>query len=80
MVHLTLVRNVALNIVKEKTTADLMKALSNMYEKPSTSNKVFLMRHLFNLKMAKGAYVTDHINEFNVITTQLSSVEITRMR
>ena len=31
---------------------------------------------LFNLKMAEGASVVDHINEFNVITTQLSSVEI----
>ena len=76
VVRLTLARNVAFNIVKEKTTADLMKALSNMYEKPSASNKVYLMRRLFNLKMAEGASVTDHINEFNVITTQLSSVEM----
>ena len=67
----------AFNIVKEKTTANLMKALSNMYKKLFTSNKVYLMCHLFNLKMVEGASVTDHINEFNVITTQLSSVEIT---
>ena len=77
VVRLTLARNVAFNIVKQMITTDLMKALSNMYEKPSASNKVFLIRRLFNLKMAEGASVTDHINEFNVITTQLSSVEIT---
>ena len=77
MVHLTLARNVAFNIVKEKTTADSMKVLSNMYEKLSASNKVHLMCCLFNLKMAEGASVRDHINEFNVIMTQLSSVEIT---
>ena len=47
-----------------------------MYEKPSASNKVHLMRWLFNLKMAEGSSVADHMNEFNVITTQLSSVEI----
>ena len=47
-----------------------------MYEKPSASNKVHLMRCLFNLKMAEGASIVDHINEFNVITTQLSSIEI----
>ena len=47
-----------------------------MHEKPSASNKVHLMRRVFNLKMAEGASVTDHINEFNVIMTQLSSVEI----
>ena len=73
---MTLARNVAFNIVYEKTTAGLMRALLNMYEKPSALNKVHLMRRLFNLKVAEGAFVADHINEFNVITTQLSSVDI----
>lgn len=67
MVRLTLVRNVIFNIVKEKTIADLIKTLSNMYEKPSVSNKVYLMCHLFNLKMVEGVSVTCKINEFNVI-------------
>ena len=49
MMRLTLSRNVEFNIIKEKTTSDLMKALSNMYEKPSTMNKVYLMFRLFNL-------------------------------
>ena len=31
------------------TSSDLFKALSNMYEKPSAMNKVYLMRRLFNL-------------------------------
>ena len=34
------------------------------------------MHRLFNLKMAKGASIAYHINEFNVITTQLSSIDI----
>ncbi|RVX02928.1 hypothetical protein CK203_023290 [Vitis vinifera] len=62
--------------MKEKTTADLMKALSGMYEKPSANNKVHLMKKLFNLKMAENASVVQHLNEFNTITNQLSSVEI----
>ena len=53
-----------------------MKALCDMYEKPSASNKVFLMHRLFNLKMREGVSVMDHINEFNLITSQLSSVDI----
>ncbi|KAE8731332.1 Detected protein of unknown function [Hibiscus syriacus] len=61
---------------KEKTTVGLMAALSSMYEKPSTSNKVHLMRRLFNLRMTEGASVAQHLNELNTITTQLSSVEI----
>ncbi|KAE8735860.1 Cytochrome P450 90B1 [Hibiscus syriacus] len=64
------------HIAKEKTTAGLMAALSSMYEKPSASNKVHLMRRLFNLRMTEGASVAQHLNELNTITTQLSSVEI----
>ncbi|KAE8685870.1 cytochrome P450 71A9-like [Hibiscus syriacus] len=76
VIRLTLSRNVAFNIAKEKTTAGLMAALSSMYEKPSASNKVHLMRRLFNLRMTEGASMTQHLNELNTITTQLSSVEI----
>ena len=64
------------NVVKEKTTADLMKALSSMYEKPSANNKVYLMKKLLNLKMVKNASVAQHLNKFNTITNQLLSVEI----
>ena len=34
VIRLTLSRSVAHNVVKEETIADLMKALSGMYEKP----------------------------------------------
>ena len=53
-----------------------MKALSGMYEKPSANNKVHLMKKLFNLKMVENASITQHLNEFNTITNQLSYVEI----
>ena len=68
VIRLTLSRFVAHNIVKEKITADLMKALSGMYEKPSANNKVHLMKKLFNLKMAETASIAQHLNEFNTIT------------
>ena len=47
-----------------------------MYEKPSTSNKVYLMKKLFSMKMNEGSSVQNHVNEFNTITNQLSSVKI----
>ncbi|GJZ48762.1 putative RNA-directed DNA polymerase [Tanacetum coccineum] len=37
--RLSLARNVAYNVVNEKATYSLIKALSNMYEKPIASNK-----------------------------------------
>ncbi|KAL5581893.1 hypothetical protein UlMin_014335 [Ulmus minor] len=46
VIRLTLSRNVTFNIAKEKTTVGLMAALSSMYEKPSASNKVHLMRRI----------------------------------
>ena len=76
LIQLTLSRNVAFNIIKEKTTSDLLKALSNMYEKPSAMNKMYLMRRLFNLQTSEGGPIADHINEFNMIISRLSSVEI----
>ena len=76
VIRLTLSRSVVHNVVKEKTTVDLMKALFGMYEKSSANNKVHMMKKLFNLKMAENALVAQRLNEFNTITNQLSSVEI----
>ena len=61
-VRLSLSKSVTFNISKEKTTKDVMDALSRMYEKPSASNKVFLMRKLFNMKMVEGRVVAEHLN------------------
>ncbi|GKD04573.1 putative RNA-directed DNA polymerase [Tanacetum coccineum] len=76
VVRLSLAKNVAYNVVNEKTTYGLFKALSNMYEKPSASNKVFLIQQLVNTKMNEGASVADHVNEFNSILSRLMSVDI----
>ncbi len=57
------------NITKEKMTKELMQTLAKLYEKPSTSNKVFLMKHLFNMKMIESGSVANHLNEFNIVTS-----------
>ena len=67
-IHLCLAASVAFNISKEKTTIG-MTTLDKLYEKPSTSNKVFLMKHLFNIKMFEGGSLVDHLNEFNTVTS-----------
>jgi hypothetical protein len=51
-IQLSLAASVAFNISKEKTTKGLMDALAKLYEKPSVSNTVFLMKRLFNMKMS----------------------------
>ena len=76
IVRLCLVMLVTFNISKETTTEGLMQTLAKLYEKPSASNKVFLMKRLFNMKMSEGGSVADHLNEFNTVTSQLSSVGV----
>jgi hypothetical protein len=75
-IRLSLEASVDFNILKENTTKDLMDMLAKLYEKPSASNKVFLMKRLFNMKMSKGGSVADHLNDFNMVTNQLSSVKV----
>jgi hypothetical protein len=53
-IRLSLAASMDFNISKEKTTKGLMDVLAKLYEKPSTSNKVFLMKRLFNMKMSEG--------------------------
>jgi hypothetical protein len=76
MIQLSLVASVDFNISKEKKMKDLMDALAKLYEKPSTSNKVFLMKILVNMKMSEGGSIVDHLNEFNTVTNQLSFVKL----
>ena len=75
-IRLSLAASMAFNISKEKTTKGLMDALAKLYEKPLASNKVFLMKILFNMNMSEGGYIIDHLNEFNTITNQLSSIKV----
>lgn len=39
-------------------------------------NKVFLMFHVFNLKISENGFVADHINAFNMIISQSSFIKI----
>ncbi|KAK2993191.1 LOW QUALITY PROTEIN: hypothetical protein RJ640_009668, partial [Escallonia rubra] len=45
---------------RKKTIAAVMKALEKLYEKPSASNKVFLMKKLFNMRMSENGSIVDH--------------------
>jgi hypothetical protein len=72
-IRLSLSISVAHNIMKEKTIVGLMAAVSDMYEKPS-ANKWRKPEEI--VQMAEEASVAQHLNEFNTIINQLSSVEI----
>ncbi|KAI3713578.1 hypothetical protein L1987_72159 [Smallanthus sonchifolius] len=75
-ITLSLTRSVAFNIMKETTARGMITALSNMYEKPSGANKMFLLREFFLTMMKEGDVVTEHINNLNSLLSRLSSVGI----
>jgi hypothetical protein len=75
-IWLSVASSVDFNILKEKTTKELMHALAKLYEKSLVSNKVFLKKRLFNMKMSEGGYVANHLNEFNMVTNQLSYIKV----
>ena len=68
-IRLCLAPSVAFNITQAKMIEDLMKTLATLYEKPSASNKVLLMKRLFNMKMVECGSITNHLNEFNTVTS-----------
>ncbi|GKD66113.1 hypothetical protein Tco_1308221 [Tanacetum coccineum] len=49
-----------------------------MYEKPSASNKVFLIRQLVNTKMKEGASVADHL--VSTVTAVSGSTGSTKLK
>lgn len=71
-----LANNVYFNMYGGNTAEGLWKKLHDLYEKNMASNKVFLMKKLYNLKMKEGASVVEHLNTFNIITSQLAYVKI----
>ena len=76
VICLTLSKNVAHNMTKKKTTVGMKQALTDMYEKPSTNKKVYLMKKLLNMKMSESGQVVEYLNSFNTIVNQLVSVGI----
>jgi gag-polypeptide of LTR copia-type len=66
--------DVTSHVTNENTISGLIKRLSNLYEKPSSSNKIHLLRRLFQLQMAEGVSTTEHVAEFNYIFNQLKAI------
>jgi acyl-activating enzyme 14 len=76
MIRLTLIEKEDYNVIKEKTIYYESNDNHIMYEKPLANNKVYLIKKLFNMKMTKGMFITQHLNNFSIIINQLSSIKI----
>jgi hypothetical protein len=76
MIQLCLADSVLLNVSGEDSTKKLWDKLGSLYQSKSLVNKLFLRNKLYLLRMSDGSSVTEHLNAFNTIISQLSSVDI----
>src|SRR5277367_4460034 len=68
--------SVLLNVSGEAIVKALWDKLGTLYQSKSLVNKLFLRKKLYNLRMKYGDSVTEHLNVFNTVVSQLSSVDI----
>jgi hypothetical protein len=76
-IRLCLEDSVLLNVLGESTAKELWNKLGNLYQSKSLVNKLFLRKKLYHLRMEDGDSVTEHLNVFNTLVSQLVSVNIT---
>jgi hypothetical protein len=68
--------DVLFNIVAEKTTVSLWTKYGKLVYEKSLMNKIFLKRQLYSLCMKEGTKITDHLNTFNTLLVQLTSMGV----
>lgn len=63
-------------MVNEKTIESLWSKLCATCEKETASNKVYLMKKLFELQMKECGSIASHLNELNIIFNQLQAQKL----
>jgi hypothetical protein len=75
-IRLCLVDDVLFNIVAEKTTVGLWTKLESLYMTKSLMNRIFMKRQLYSLCMKEGTKIVDHLNTFNTLLVQLTTMGV----
>jgi hypothetical protein len=75
-IRLCLADEVLFNIVGEDTTSGLWSKLESLYMMKSLTSRIYLKRQLYSLRMKEGTQVADHLNTFNTLIVQLTSMEV----
>ena len=75
-IQLCVSNSVLLNVSGEAMAKALWDKLGTLYQSKSLVNKLFLWKKLYNLRMKDGDSVTEHLNAFNTVVSQLLSIDI----
>ena len=76
MIILCLSDEVLYNVMNEETTADLWCRLKSVYMTKSLSNKLFMKKQLYNLRMKEGTLILQYLNAFTRILNDLLAPEV----
>ncbi|KAK6267017.1 hypothetical protein QUC31_017854 [Theobroma cacao] len=74
--QLDLEDNVLFNVEIETFAKGLWDKFKSIYEGKSLTNKIFLRRQLYNLKMRDGDSMQKHLNQFNALVSKLQALDV----
>ena len=75
VIRLCLANDVVFNIVSQKTIVSLWTKLESLYMMKSLTRRIYLKRKLYSLRMKERTKIANHLNTFNTLTVQLTSME-----
>ncbi|KAK8916497.1 hypothetical protein KSP39_PZI022667 [Platanthera zijinensis] len=75
-IQLCLADEVMYNVVEVETTVDLWRKLEELYMSRSLTNKLYVKKQLYSLRMSDGAQLLDHLNVFNKLVSQLRNMDV----
>lgn len=75
-IQLCLADEVLFNIVEETTASGLWEKLENLYMIKSLTNRIYMKRQLYSLRMKEGSNIVEHLNVFNTLICQLTDMEV----
>ena len=64
------------NVLNEDTAAGMWNRLESLYMTKSLSNKLYVKKQLYCLRMAEGTPILQHLNVFNKILNDLLALEV----
>src|SRR3954466_6654801 len=75
-IFMSVTNNVLREIATEKTASDAWKKLEELYSGKSLTNRLYLKKRLYNLRMDEGTPVKQHLEVFNSIIMDLGNIDI----
>ena len=76
LIRLCLTDSILINVHEEPFGKRLWKKLSEIYQAKLLVNKIFLRKKLYSLRMEEGGQIFEHLERFNMLVTQLTSVGV----